>query len=63
MSTPIVNTEGTRSSSSSSDSFGSVIDSTARNMRVHRADAIALSASQRHNSYRHEGPLESPDSR
>ncbi|KAF7582860.1 Integrase core domain family protein [Clavispora lusitaniae] len=46
MSTPIVNTEGTRSSSSSSDSFGSVIDSTARNMRVHRADAIALSASQ-----------------
>ena len=47
MSTPIVNTEGTRSSSSASDSFGSVIDSTARNMRVHRADAIALSTSHR----------------
>lgn len=46
MSSPIINTEGTRSSSSSSNSYGSAIDSTARSMEVHIASSIAQSTSQ-----------------
>ena len=45
MSSPIINTEGTRSSSSSSNSYGSAIDSTARSMEVHIASSIAQSTS------------------
>lgn len=46
MSNPTVNTEGTRPSSSSSNSTGSVLDSTTRETGVYRADILALSTSQ-----------------
>ena len=46
MSNPTINTKGTRPSSSSSDSIGTVVDLTARKTGVYRADAISLSISQ-----------------